>query len=457
MTDQSMPREKLLIIGGVAAGMSAASRARRRNPELDITVLEKGQHVSYGACGLPFYISGQVADAGELVVYTAEYFREKRNIDVRLGVEAKEIDPGRKRVLAVERASQPTAIPYDKLVIATGGAAGGSEIPGADLPGVFPIGDLAGAIRLREFLDQRKPRRAVIAGAGYIGLEMADALKRRGIEVAMIGKSAQMIEGFEAEIAARVEEEFLAHGVRILKHSAVLMISHGAGGEIQVHHGDTSEAAEVVVLATGIAPRSAIAEAAGIPLGVGGAIRVDDRMQTEIPGIYAAGDCAETRNLVSGRAAYFPLGTTANKQGRVAGENAAGGNARFDGIVGTLGTSAFGLEIARTGLTMTEGRTAGFDPASVTIRTVSRAKYLGGRPLLATLIWDRPSGRLLGFQIVGESGAAKRIDAAAVALHARMRIQDMQHLDLCYAPGFAPVWEALLVAAGEAAKKSRRE
>lgn len=437
--------------------MSAASRARRRNPELDITVLEKGRHVSYGACGLPFYISGQVGDAGELVVYTPEFFREKRNIDVRLGVEAKEIDPGRRRVLAVERASQPVAIPYDKLVIATGGAPGGGEIPGAELPGVFPIGDLAGAIRLREFLELEKPQRGVIVGSGYIGLEMADALKKRGMEVAMIGKSAQVAEGFEGEISARVEEEFQAQGVRLTKNSEVRMISRGAGGEIQVHHGDTSAAADVVVLATGIAPRSALAEAAGIPLGAGGAIRVDDRMQTGIPGIYAAGDCAETRHLVSGKAAYFPLGTTANKQGRVAGENAAGGNARFEGIVGTLGTSAFGLEIARTGLSMAEARAAGFDPASVSVRGVSRAKYLGGRPLVATLLWDRPSGRLLGFQIAGEEGAAKRVDAAAVALHARMRIQELQHLDLCYAPGFAPVWEALLLAAGEAVKKSRRE
>lgn len=452
-----MPREKLLIIGGVAAGMSAASRARRRNPELDITVLEKGQHVSYGACGLPFYISGQVADANELVVYTPEYFREKRNINVRLGVEAKEIDPGRKQVLAVERASQPVAIPYDKLVIATGGVAGGGEIPGSDLPGVFTIGDLAGAIRLREFLDEKKPCRAVIAGTGYIGLEIADALAKRGIEVVMIGKSSQLIEGFEVEICARVEEEFLAHGVRVVNNSSVRMISPGTQGEIHVHHGETSEAAELVLLATGIAPRSAMAEAAGIPLGASGAIRVDDRMQTEVPGIYAAGDCAETRNLVSGKAVYFPLGTTANKQGRVAGENSAGGHARFEGIVGTLGTSAFGLEIARTGLTMTEARSAGFDPASATIRTLSRAKYLGGRPLLATLLWDRPSGRMLGFQVAGEAGAAKRIDAAAVALHARMRISEIQHIDLCYAPGFAPVWEALLVAAGEAIKKSRRD
>lgn len=451
-----MPREKLVVIGGVAAGMSAASRARRQNPELEIVVLEKGQHVSYGACGLPFYLSGEVSEWKELVVYTPEFFLEKRNIDVRLGHEAIEIEPGRKMVHALRPGSQPVAVPYDKLVITAGGAPA-INIPGADLPGVFTCNDLAGVIRLREFLEQKQPKRAVIVGSGYIGLEVADAFSRRGMEVTILGRSECVLDGCESEIGERVEAVLNAHGVRLEKKCAVMSITHAAGGDgLYVHRMGGSEWAEVVLLATGIAPRVKLAESAGIVIGATGAIAVDDRMQTSVNSIYAAGDCVEARHLVTGKPVYFPLGTTANKQGRVAGENVAGGNARFAGIVGTLATKVFELEVARTGLSVAESRAHGFDPDSITIHSFSHAKYLGGRPLTATLIWDRASERLLGFQVASEGGAAKRIDAAAIALHARMRVSEMVHLDLSYAPPFAGVWEALLIAAGEAMKKLRR-
>jgi CoA-dependent NAD(P)H sulfur oxidoreductase len=450
-----MPREKLIVIGGVAAGMSAASRARSRNPELEILVLEKGQHVSYGACGLPYYLSGEVRDWNDLVVYTPTFFREKRNIDVGLGHEAVEIEPGRKTVHALAPGSAPVAISYDKLVIAAGGAPA-ETIPGGNLPGVFTCSDLAGTIRLREFLDQKQPKRAAIVGSGYIGLECADAFSRRGMEVSILGRAESVLEGFEPEIGERVEAELSAHGVRVEKNCAVDAITTASSGDaLHVHHAAGSEAAGVVLLATGITPRTELAESAGITLGKTGAIAVDDRMQTNVNSIYAAGDCVETHHLVSGKPVYFPLGTTANKQGRVAGENASGGNARFDGIVGTLATKVFDLEIARTGLNVAEARAGGFDPVSVTIHSYSRAKYLGGRALVATLIWDRASERLLGFQMAGDSGIAKRIDSAAVALHARMRVPELLYLDLSYAPPFAAVWEALLIAAGEAMKKSR--
>ena len=449
-----MPRERLVVIGGVAAGMSAASRARRRNPEIEITVLEKGQHVSYGACGLPFYLSGEVKDWQDLIVYTPEFFRDKRNIDVRLGSEAIEIEPGRKMVHARAR-SQPFVIPYDKLVIATGGTPA-ENVPGAELTGVFTCSDLAGTIRLRKFLDEQQPKRAVVAGSGYIGLECADAFRRRGIEVVVLGRSAHLLEGFEPEIAQTAETTLAAHGVRVVHHCAVTLITAAGDGALHVHHSGGSESTEVALMATGIVPQTALAVTAGVALGPTGAIAVDDRMQTNVNSVYAAGDCVETRHLVSGKPVYFPLGTTANKQGRVAGENTGGGNARFEGIVGTLATKIFELEVARTGLSTAEGRAAGFHTDSVTIHSLSKAKYLGGRPLTATLIWDRASERLLGFQAASEEGAAKRIDAAAVALHGRMRIPDLIHLDLSYAPPFAGVWEALLIAAGEAMKKQGR-
>lgn len=451
-----MAREKFVIIGGVAAGMSAASRARRRDPDLEIIVLEKGQHVSYGACGLPYYLSGKVADWNDLVVYTPEYFREKRAIDVRLGHEAVQIEPGRKLVHALRPGSQPVAIPYDKLLIATG-AAPAMAILGAELPGVFTCSDLAGAVRLREFLEKEKPKNAAIAGSGYIGLEVADALSRRGIEVTLLGRGEHILEGFEAEVQKQVEMILRENGVRLKMNCPVTQITaSGAGDSLHVHHEGGSEPAGVAILATGLVPRTSLCESAGVAIGPTGAIAVDNRMQTNVNSIYAAGDCAETRHLVTGKPVYFPLGTTANKMGRVAGENAAGGRARFEGIVGTLATKIFDLEVARTGLTTGEARAAGFDPASVTIRTSSHAKYLGGVALTATLLWDRPSGRFIGFQLAGKDGAAKRVDAAAVALHAGMRVADMMQFDLSYAPPFAPVWEALLIAASESMKVSHR-
>ncbi len=452
-----MPRERLVIIGGVAAGMSAASRARKLNPRLEIVVLEKGQHVSYGTCGLPYYLSGRVADPKDLVVYTAEFFREKRNIDVRLEHEATEIEPGTKRVRALARGSQPVVLEYDKLVIATGGVPE-LRILGTDLSNVFTCNDLAGAIRLRTFLEQQHPKRAVIIGSGYIGLEVADALASRGLGVTILERSQTVLEAIEPEIGDRVEAVLAQHGVRLIKGAAATAISGDAQRQAKaVQYGaGGSEPADLVLLATGIVPRTELAAATGIQTGPTGAISVDERMQTSVSGIYAAGDCAEVRHLVTGKPDYLPLGTTANKQGRVAGENAAGGHARFEGVVGTLVTQVFELGVARTGLSISQAKQHGFQPDAVTITSTSRAKYFHGKPILVKLIWDRSTGRLLGCQMAGEEGIAKRIDVAAMALHARMRVQDMLHLDLSYAPPFAPVWDPILIAANEAHKKLTR-
>ena len=452
-----MPQQRLVIIGGIAAGMSAASRARKLDPQLEIVVLEKGRHVSYGTCGLPYYLSGQVTDASELVVYTAEFFREKRNIDVRLEHEVTEIEPGRKRVHALRSGAQPVVVEYDKLVIATGGAPA-LDFPGVQLSNVFTCNDLAGSIRLRTFIEEQRPRRAVIVGSGYIGLEVADALVHRGMEVVILERSESALEGIEPEIGERVEEVLHRHGVRLIKNAAATTISGNAqGGATTVQYGaGGSEPAELVLLATGIAPRSELAVTAGVHIGRTAAIAVDERMLTSVNSIYAAGDCAEVRHLVTGQPAYLPLGTTANKQGRVAGENAAGGHARFEGVVGTLVTQVFELAVAKTGLSIEHARASGFQPDAVTITSTSRAKYFAGKPILVKLVWDRATGRLLGCQMAGEEGIAKRIDVAAMALHARMRVPEMLHLDLSYAPPFAPVWDPLLIAANEAQKKITR-
>ena len=453
-----MPEERLVVIGGVAAGMSAASRARRLSPQMEIVVLEKGDTVSYGACGLAYLVSGVVSRPEDLIVYPADFFRAKRGIDVRTGQEAVEIVPGKKQV-EVRAGQENYALGYDRLVI-TAGAQPAEKIPGSERASVFTCNDLAGATALRDFILEKRPRRGVVIGGGYIGLEVAEALRIRGLEVTLVDRSESLLDGLEPDIAFWVNERLAKHGVRVLMKTAVQSLEPGlpaAAGSLLVVCGPQREfPADVVVLATGVRPRVEMAARVGVELGPTGGIRTDERQQTNLPGIYAAGDCCETRHLVTGGPVYVPLGTTANKQGRVAGENAAGGHATFPGVVGTLVTKVFELEVGKTGLNSSEARAAGFGPEAVTIETRSRARYLGGQPLRATLVVDRESGRLLGGQIAGEEGAARRIDVLATALTARMALSDFVHLDLGYAPPYGPVYDLWLIAAWEALKKTYR-
>lgn len=450
-----VPAERLVVIGGVAAGMSAASRARRINPRLEVVVLEKGEHVSYGTCGLTYLVSGRVRRPEDLLVYSPEFFRAQRGIDVRTGHEVIEIVPGKKQV-QVRRGNQHCSLKYDKLVLATGGAPA-DALPGADAPCVFTCNDLAGALALRAFLAQRRPRRAVVIGGGYIGLEAAEALRAHNLEVTVLEGSESLLEDIEPEIGAWVSERLAQHGVRLQLKAPVNSIEAGLAGAVSVVYGENREMpADVVVRATGLKPRAELAARAGVHLGPSGAIRTDNRQQTNVSSIYAAGDCVETVHLVTGRPAYLPLGATANKQGRVAGENAAGGNATFPGVVGTLVTKVFELEVGRTGLSFRAARGTGFAAEAVTIESRSQAKYLGGKPLRVSLVLDRNSGRLLGGQLTGEEGAARRVDILATALTARLTLADFVHLDLGYAPPYGPVYDPLLIAAWEAMKKIGR-
>ncbi len=450
-----MPGERLLVIGGVAAGMSAASRARRVDPRMEVVVLEKGATVSYGACGLPFLLSGEVTHPDDLIALTEEQLREQRGIDVRPHHEAVEIIPGRKNVKVKINgdADKIETLKYDKLVITTG-AAPARNIEGADREGVFHCNDMAGAKDLLRFLNERKPKQACVIGGGYIGLEVADALRQRGLAVHLIEQCGRLLGGLEPEIAGWVTETLTANGVRVSLDSPVHLISQKPRGGLSVlYGGNISVEPDFVLLATGLKPRVALAEAAGVEIGKTGAIHTDEQQLTNLHGVYAAGDCTETRHLVSDLPAYVPLGTTANKQGRVAGENAAGGRARFPGVAGTLMTKAFGLEIAKTGLSADDAKAAGFQPETVTIDSRSRAHYMGGKAIRVTLVMNQGDGRLLGAQLAGEEGAARRVDTVATALTHRMLLKDFAHLDLGYAPPFGPVYDPLLVAAWQGLKK----
>ena len=426
---------RLVVIGGVAAGMSAAARARRVDRSLEILVLERGQHVSWAACGLPFYVSGRVASPDELILHTPDYFRRERNIDVRTGAEVVAIQPARRQV--VLRGGE--RIRYDKLVIACG-ARPLRELPGADLPHVFMLHTLEDARRLREFIEQRRPQRAVVVGAGYIGLEVADALAERGLCVTVLEASPYILGRQDRELTEIVTRHLAARGIQFRLGTRVSAIQA---------EGVEGTPADLIVVATGVRPNVELAAEAGIELGRHGAIRVNERMETNLAGVYAAGDCAETVHVVTGAPVYIPLGTTANKMGRVAGANAAGRCERFPGVAGTLIVALRDLAVAMTGLSSTEARQAGFSPVSVRIEAPDRSRYMGSDPTWVELVADRNTTRLLGGSVIGKRGVPGRINVLAAAITAGMTTEQFAQLDLAYTPPVAPVWDPLLVAANQ--------
>jgi NADPH-dependent 2,4-dienoyl-CoA reductase/sulfur reductase-like enzyme len=431
---------RLLVIGGIAAGMSAATRARRIDPNLEILVLEKGDAVSYGACGLPYYVEDRVHSASDLIIYTPEYFHKERNITVRTAAEVVEIAHARREV-ALRNGER---IHYDRLVIATGARPDSGAITGTDQPHVFRLNTLADGIRLKSYLVDKKPRRAVVIGGGFIGLEAVDSLRRNGLSVTLLQGSQYLLRREDTDLTNALVAHLQRFGVKTILGARVPAIEADRVGDTPC---------DLVLVATGLRPNAEIAAAAGVEIGRTGAIRVDDRMQTNLGGVYAAGDCAETMHLVTGRPVYIPLGTTANKQGRVAGANAAGVRDRFAGVVGTCVLSVFGLGVGMTGLSEEQARGEGFSPVSSRIEARARARYFGGRMTTVQLIADKNTGRLLGGVVSGEQGVAGRINVIASALHNRMLVDEFERLDLAYAPPFSTTWDPLLIAAQQLARR----
>lgn len=425
---------RLVVIGGVAAGLSAASRARRADKSLEILVLEKGDTISYSACGLPYFVEGRVRTTEDLIVYTPEFFLRERNITVRTGAEVATISHARREVALAggER------VRYDRLVIATGARPDLASIPGADQPNVFNLHTLNDASRLRLFLGQKRPSRAVVVGAGYIGLEAADALRARGLAVTIFEASGNVLGRDDPGLSSMMEDHLRRFKVTLRLGTRVEEIEPDRILDVPC---------DLVLLAAGLRPNVEIAAEAGVHLGPTGAIRVTDCMETNLGSVYAAGDCAETTHVVTGRPVYIPLGTTANKMGRVAGACAAGGRERFPGVAGTSIVRVCGLGIGMTGLSAAQAKKEGFEPVTARIEKLERPPYFRGRPVAVELIADRPTGRLLGGLVTGERGIAGRVNVLAAALAARMGVEELEHLDLAYAPPFATVWDPLLVAA----------
>ncbi|QIB42971.1 FAD-dependent oxidoreductase [Streptomyces aureoverticillatus] len=456
--------ERLVVIGGDAAGMSAASQARRlRKPgELEIVAFERGSFTSFSACGIPYWVGGNVAERDDLIARTPEAHRE-RAIDVRMRTEVVEIDPRERRVRSRDLASgaeEWTA--YNKLVIATGARPLRPDLPGIDAPGVHGVQTLDDGQALLDTLatmetaGKAEGRRAVVIGAGYIGVEMAEALVHRGYEVTVVNRGKEPMSTLDPDMGRLVHEAMTGMGIAMVNDAEVTKILTGDDGRARaVATEDREFPADVVVLGIGVRPETALARAAGLPLGEHGGLLTDLAMRVRGPvadgAIWAGGDCVEVLDLVSGRERHIALGTHANKHGQVIGSNVGGGYATFPGVVGTAVSKVCDLEIARTGLREKDARAAGLQYVTVTIESTSRAGYYPGAALMTVkMLAERRTGRLLGTQIVGREGAAKRVDVAAVALTARMTVEQMTALDLGYAPPFSPVWDPVLVAARKA-------
>ncbi len=442
--------ERLVVIGGVAAGMSAAAKARRTNKDLDIVVYEKSGFVSYGSCGFPYFIKGEIPRIEDVIVRTPEQFA-KQGIRALVHHEVIAIDTKAHtvRVRNLDTGEEFTDH-WDKLILTTGGTAARPPIPGLELQGIFTLRTPEDAIAVRRWIDEEQPRRGVVVGGGYIGLEMAEALAAHGIQVTLLEMLPQVMPNMDADMATHVQKELERQGVNLqLEHPVEAFEGNSRVREVLA--GGERFPADIVIFSVGVRPNVTLAREAGIALGPTGAVAVDDHQRTNMPNVWAAGDVAEALHLVTNKPAYIPLGTTANKQGRVAGTNAAGGDAAFAGVVGTAVVKVFDLHAARTGLSEREAQAEGFDVASVTITSSSRAHYMPGhQPVHVKLIFEKGSHRILGAQMVGREGIAKRIDVIAAALHAGWTTHDLAKLDLSYAPPFAPVWDPILVAANVA-------
>lgn len=442
-----MARTRMVVVGGDAAGMSAASQARRRRTpaELEIVAFERGPHVSFSACGLPYYAADVVKDWRDLVARTAEEFAEQ-DIEVRTGHEVDAVDLEARRVrvrdLAAGRVVEEA---WDVLVVATGSEPLRPPIDGIDLPGVYGLSVLQDGIELRRAVDAG-PQRAVIVGGGYIGLETAEALVKRGIRTALVEAAPQVMGRIDPDMGELVSRAVRDIGVELHLEEEVEAIE-GGDRVRAVRTAARTLDADLVVLGLGTRPAVGLAEASGIELGPSGAIAVNPRMQARHDGVWAAGDCAEARHLVSGELVSYHLGTIANKQGRVCGINVGGGYATFPGVLGTAVSKVCEVEVARTGLSEAELGPLGLQWEQAAVESTTRAGYFpGAEPMRTKVLAERRSARLLGAQIVGREGSAKRIDVFATALWNRMTVAEMVDMDLSYAPPFSPVWDPVLIA-----------
>jgi NADPH-dependent 2,4-dienoyl-CoA reductase/sulfur reductase-like enzyme len=451
-------RARLVIVGGDAGGMTAAAQARRRSraEELEIVAFERGDYTSYSACGLPYLVADEIGDAGRLVARSPQQHRAN-GVEVHTRHEVTGIDLDARTVTVVDRErAQERREPFDQLVVGTGANPIRPPLPGVDARGVHGIQTITDGIDLRSHVGEHRHanQRAVVVGGGYIGLEMAEALHKRGLPVTIVEAAPHVMSTLDPDMATLVETAIRSVGIDLRVETQVQGFEADGDGHVRgVVTADGTLPADVVVLGIGVRPNSALAEEAGLAIGATGGIVTDRRMATSAEGVWAAGDCVESFHRVSRRAVSIALGTHANKQGRIAGINATGGYATFLGVIGTAVTKICDYEIGRTGLSEREAKQAGFGSVTATIESSTRAHYYpGSSTITVKVVAEQRTGRILGAQIIGQEGAAKRVDVMAAAIWNEMTVDEFAQLDLGYAPPFSPVWDPTLVAARRAAE-----
>jgi NADPH-dependent 2,4-dienoyl-CoA reductase/sulfur reductase-like enzyme/rhodanese-related sulfurtransferase len=451
---------KVVVIGGVAAGPKVAAKIMRLNPEAEVTVLEKGKFLSYAGCGLPYYVSGAVKEQKDLmstpigVVRDASFFMKVKNVTVLKETEALEIDRVKKRVRARRNGEVSDLwLDYDKLVLATGAKPVIPPIPNANLENIFTLHGVHDAEKIKALLAQAKALDVVLIGGGLIGVETTEALVQCGCRVTLVEMTPQILRVLDWEMAHLVERHMESHGVKVMTNTQVTAFE-GEGRVTSVLTSQGHLPADMVILGIGVRPNVDLARAAGLQIGPTGAIKVDDTMRTSDPDIYAAGDCAESLDLVTGKACYVPLGSTANKQGRVAAINICGGDDRFPGVLGSTVCKVFDFCVARTGLTEAAARQNGYEVTTVIVPDVDRAHYMpGAKPIVLKLVVDTKNRKLLGAQAVGPGNGDKRMDVSAMAITAGMTVDQLSKVDLCYAPPYSPALDNIITAANVARNK----
>lgn len=451
---------KVIIIGGVAAGPKAAAKIMRLNPEAEVTLLEKGKFISYAGCGLPYYVSGVVKEQKDLmstpigVLRDPAFFQKVKNIKVLTGTEALEIDRAGKRVRARRNgAAEDLWLEYDKLVVATGARPVIPPVPKATLENVTPLHNVTDAEGIRALLAGAKGREVVMVGGGLIGVETVEALVQCGCRVTVVEMLPQILRMLDWEMARLVERHMESHGVKVMTNTQV----NAFEGEGRVNGVLTSQGrlpADLVVLGIGVRPNVELARRAALQIGLTGAIQVDAGMRTSDPDIYAAGDCAESNDLVTGKPCYVPMGSTANKQGRVAAINICGGQDEFPGVLGSTVCRVFDFCVARTGLTEAAARQHGYEVTTVLVPESDQPHYMPtAKLLIIKLVVDTGTRKLLGAQAVGPGAGDKRMDVAAMAITAGMTVDQLSKVDLCYAPPYSPALDNIITAANVARNK----
>ena len=425
---------RIVVIGAVAAGTSAAAKARRNSENAEIVIYEKDKYISYSGCGMPYFIGGVVEDSQKLTPRDAEFFKSKYNIDIFIEHEVLDIDSNNKSLTIKNLINgEIFTDKFDKLIIAAGASPVITPIDGAKLENVFTLRNIVDMYKIKEFIDKYSPKKAVIIGTGFIGLELCENFMRNGIEVTLIEKLPKVTPGLDSDISVYVKDYLKEKGVNVITGVIVEKINKNS---ILLNTGETINS-EIVILATGVKPNTELAKNIGIEIGSFGGIKVNTKMETSIKDIFACGDCIEQFNLVTRKPVFRPLGSTANKTGRIAGENVSGGNIEFRGVLGTGIFKVFDMTVASTGLSQREAEENGYDVEVCHNIKPNKPEYMGGKEMVIKAIANKEDGRLLGVQIVGYDGVDKRLDVFATAITFGAKVEDLFHLDLGYAPPFS--------------------